>query len=356
MQHARREARFIFVALMAALGLAGLIVLPYVNTLTLAIVIGIVFRPVAKRLRRYVKSEGIAAAIALLLALVLVVTPLAFFGFRAGQEALGLYEHITRDHTIGELRSTSVPLQKLTQHLPVSVQDAIPDHVNLGPILRSAGAWVVDRAGSLFGIVTSLSLDLFLLIIGTYYVIKDGRRFVDYLIKIAPIKSEYDETLFRKLHASVVSVVRGSIAIAVLQGAFAGLGFFLFGVPNAALWGAATMIAALIPIVGTSITLIPAIIYLAVMGSVGYAILLLIWGMLIVGFIDNVFRGQFMKRGLAVHPFLILLSVLGGLEFFGPIGFISGPLLLSILMALLDIYTSSRDKADALDAPATLAS
>lgn len=355
MHRARREARFILVALLAVLALFAGLVLPYVNTLTLAVVIGIIFTPVADRIRRHVKSDGVAALVALLLALVLVVTPLAFFGFQAGEEAFGLYERITRDHTIGELQSTSVPLRQLAEKLPPSLRDAVPQQVDLGPVIRSAAAWVVERAGSLFGILTSLALDLFLLIIGTYYVIKDGRRFVRYLIGIAPIRSEYDDALFGKLHASVISVVRGSIAIAVLQGICAGIGFFLFGVPNAALWGAATVIAGLIPLVGTSITLIPAVGYLAVTGSPGSAVLLLIWGILIVGLIDNLFRGQFMKRGMAIHPFLILLSVLGGLEFFGPIGFISGPLMLSVLVALLDIYTASRERADALDAPATLA-
>ncbi len=348
---ARREARFLLFSLLAVAALVAMIVLPYVNTLTLAVVLGIVFSPLAGRLRKAVRSEALAAGLTLLIALILVITPLAFFGYQAGQEAFGLYERLTRDHTFGELSTASLPLQRLTGALPEGIRGLVPETLDLGPILRSAGAWIVERAGSLFGILTSLALELFLLIIGTYYVIKDGRRFVDYLVGLVPLEASYDRVLFDKLHASVISVVRGALVIAVIQGAAAGLGFFVFGVPNAALWGAATTVAALIPIVGTSITLVPAVAYLVLTGQPVLAAFLALWGVLIVGLVDNFFRGQVMKRGMDIHPFFILLSVLGGLEFFGPIGFISGPLLLSVLVALLDIYKSFRGR---LDAPATL--
>lgn len=346
---ARRQARFLLVSLLIVAALAGALILPYANTLTLAVVIGIVFSPLATRIRRKVRSESLAAMLTLLIALVLVITPLAFFGFQAGREAFGLYERLTRDQGLGTL--TSISLQHLVAVLPPAVRSLVPSTIDLDPILRSAGSWIVARAGSLFGILTSFALELFLLIVGTYYVIKDGKRFVDYLVGIAPLDSSYDRKLFTKLHASVISVVRGALVIAVAQGVAAGVGFFVFGVPNAALWGVATMVAALIPILGTALTLVPAVIYLALVGQPMLAVLLAIWGLFIVGLVDNFFRGQLMKRGMDIHPFLILLSVLGGLEFFGPIGFISGPLLLSVLAALLDIYASSRER---LDAPATL--
>ncbi len=354
MQSAHREGRFLLATLLGVLALAAYIALPYLNTLTLAIVIGIIFKPVSEWINQKIKSEGIAAGITLLLVLALVITPLAFFAFQAGEEAVGLYTRVTRDHTIGELSTASLSINHIAEKLPAELRVLVPDQIDVGPILRSVSSWVVERVGSLFGIVTGLALDLFLLIVGTYYVMKDGKRFVAYLIKIAPIEHDYEGQLFNKLHASVISVVRGSIAIAIIQGVAAGVGFFALGVPNPALWGAATIIASLIPIVGTAMTLVPAVIYLVATGAIGSALLLAGWGILIVGFVDNAFRGQFMKKGLDVHPFLILLSVLGGLEFFGPIGFISGPLLLSILMGLLDIYTSYRDKADSIDGTATL--
>jgi predicted PurR-regulated permease PerM len=349
-----REARFLLGAVLL-LGLLGfLVILPYVNTITLAVVIGITFMPVAERIKRVVRHESITALITLLIALVLVVTPLAFFSYRAGGEAVGLYDRFTRDHNVGQLTTQPLNLTRYTDALPVSLRDAIPHTIDVSPVIRSVGSWVVGKLGPAVGVVTTLILDIFLLIMATYYVLKDGNRFVKYLITLVPIDSEYEATLFKKLHASVISVVRGSIVIAIIQGVVAGIGFYVLGVPNAALWGSATVIASLIPIVGTALTLVPAIVYLVFTGSLTSALLLLLWGMLIVGFVDNAFRGQLMKKGMDVHPFLILLSVLGGFEFFGPIGFISGPLLLAIFMALLDIYVSYRERFDSIDTPATL--
>lgn len=353
-QPAHREARFL-IALVLIFGvIAAMVILPYLNTLTLAIVIGICFMPLAERLKRHMKRPGLASLLTLVIALVLVITPLAFFGYRAAGEAIGVYTKLTQGHTFGELSGTTIPLEGVAAHLPAAFRDALPQGIDLGPLLRSAGSWLVDRVGSFFGVVTNFALNLFLLLVGIYYVLKDGGKFVDYLIRVAPIEHEYEDILFRKLRASVVSVVRGSIAIAVIQGVAAGLGFWLLGVPNSALWGSATMVASLIPIMGTALTMVPAVIYLVATGSITSGILLAVWGFLIVGFVDNAFRGQLMKKGMDIHPFLILLSVLGGLEFFGPIGFISGPLLLAVLAALLDIYLSYRTRADALDAPATL--
>jgi predicted PurR-regulated permease PerM len=350
MPQAHREARFLIAAVIAISALALFVALPYLNTMTLAVVIGITFTPVYHRIRRFIRREGLAALATLTIALVLVVTPLAFFSYQAAGEAVSVYNLVTEDHTVGELAASSVPLAAVAKYLPPSLQDALPASIDLNPIFQS-----VDRIGSFFGVVTTFTLHLFLLLVGTYYVIKDGGRFVDYLIKLAPIEPEYEDTLFKKLHASVISVVRGSLMLAIIQGVIAGLGFFALGVPNSALWGAATAVASLVPIVGTALVIIPAVLYLLATGSFFNAGLLALWGLLVVGMVDNVLRGQLMKKGMDIHPFLILLSVLGGLEFFGPIGFISGPLLLAILASLLDIYISYRDRYDrALDAPGTL--
>ena len=126
--------------------------------------------------------------------------------------------------------------------------------------------------------------------------------------------------------------------MAVTQGLLAGIGFTIFGVPNAALWGFITVIAALVPILGTSIVLTPIIIYLFAFDTLFSAIGLLAWGMLAVGLIDNFLGPKLMQRKIRIHSFLILLSVLGGLSLFGPIGFLIGPLFLALLSTLLDIY------------------
>jgi predicted PurR-regulated permease PerM len=133
-------------------------------------------------------------------------------------------------------------------------------------------------------------------------------------------------------------VIKGSLLIALIQGMVSGTGFAIFGVPNPVLLGSVAIIAALIPNVGTAVVLTPAILYLYLTDQVWQSAGLLIWGITAVGLIDNLLGPTLIGRSSKIHPLLILLAVLGGLAFFGPLGFILGPLVISLLFAVLDIY------------------
>ncbi|OQW98324.1 MAG: hypothetical protein BWK74_04780, partial [Desulfobacteraceae bacterium A6] len=136
------------------------------------------------------------------------------------------------------------------------------------------------------------------------------------------------------------SVIKGNLTVAVIQGALTSAGFAVFGIPNAVLWGSVTAIAALIPGVGTSLVLIPAILFLFLSGKFLSGFGLLAWGAGAVGLVDNFLGPKLVGRGMQMHPFIILLSVLGGIGFFGPIGFLLGPLAISLLFAFLEIISS----------------
>ena len=126
--------------------------------------------------------------------------------------------------------------------------------------------------------------------------------------------------------------------IAVIQGASTSIGLAIFGVPNAIIWGMVAAVASLIPGLGTSLIILPAILYLFLNEQTMQAAGLIIWGMTAVGLIDNFLGPKIVGRGMKLHPLLVILAVLGGFAFFGPIGFILGPLTLGMFLALFDIY------------------
>ena len=126
--------------------------------------------------------------------------------------------------------------------------------------------------------------------------------------------------------------------MALIQGILTAVGFTFFGIPNATLWGSVAAITALIPGIGTALVLLPAILYLYFSGETLFAVGLLLWGMTAVGLVDNFLGPKLASYGMRLHPFLILLSVFGGVGFFGPLGFLLGPLVLSLLFALIEIY------------------
>ncbi len=165
-----------------------------------------------------------------------------------------------------------------------------------------------------------------------------GEKIKGALILWSPLPDKYDKDIATALHSSVDAVVRGRLLVSIAQGLFVGIGFFIFGVGSPVLWGFVAGIASLIPILGTSIVTLPAVIYLFASGEIGPGIGLLLWGAICVGLIDNVLSFFFFKGKISVHPLVILFSILGGVELFGPIGFLVGPIAVSAFAAFLKIY------------------
>jgi predicted PurR-regulated permease PerM len=129
--------------------------------------------------------------------------------------------------------------------------------------------------------------------------------------------------------------------VALLRGVFTALGFFFFGIPNPVLWGAIAGIAGLIPAIGIIVVFVPAILFTFYASGLPFALGLLVWGLLVVGLIDNVLAPRMVGKGMQVHSLFVLLAIFGGISYFGPLGIFLGPLTLSLLFALLSVYGGS---------------
>jgi predicted PurR-regulated permease PerM len=152
------------------------------------------------------------------------------------------------------------------------------------------------------------------------------------------LDNKYDEHIFTRIKKTITTIVKGVLLIAIIQGCLAGLGMWIFGVPNPTLWGTVSAVVSLVPGLGTAIIFIPAVAYMFVVGNTAYAIGLLLWGALIVGLVDNFLGPYLYSRGAEINPLVMLFSVLGGLSLFGPIGFIFGPIIVALFFTLIEIY------------------
>lgn len=202
--------------------------------------------------------------------------------------------------------------------------------------------WLVSHVGTAFASVLGIFLRVLIFMMALYYFLKEGMKLEKVLIKKSPLHDDDAATILNQLKRTISSVVKGSLAIACIQGALAGVGFLIFGVPNAALWGVSTAVAALIPGVGTSLVLGPAIIYLFITGSLWQAVGMLLWSVFLVGLIDNFLAPRLMGKGAMLHPLVILLSVLGGIALYGPVGIFLGPLTISFLFAVFTVYSNKK--------------
>ncbi|HEY4482822.1 MAG TPA: AI-2E family transporter [Candidatus Paceibacterota bacterium] len=329
-----------FLLLLIALSvfLAFSILRPFLVVLALAVIFATVLDPVYKRLlSRLAGRAGLASLLTMLVLAVFVVTPLVILGVQILQEAQDLY--ITLSAGTGRDLITNL-INTVANSLGAYLPGADAFSADLDQYIKQALSFMLSHLGGIFSGVASFVGSSVLFLIALYYLLRDGHRLRDEVVRVSPLSDRDDNTILSKLALAVNSVVRGRLLIALIQGVLCALGFLAVGVPNPFLWGSLAAVSAVIPGIGTALVLVPAVLYLFAVGQSIQGLGLLIWGLVVVGLIDNLLGPKLLGAGIKLHPLIILLSVLGGLAYFGPVGFLLGPLCMSLLFTLLDIYFS----------------
>jgi len=337
MDYKKVQASF-FLSVFGLVGILTVIIfLPYIYPVIFSFILAVVFYPLYKsllKLKFFKRFKGIASVLIVLLVLVIVLLPLISLGLILVKEATGLYTSLVEQEFS----------YKLVQKIDVFVVNIMPQFANydltasFDDFAKEGLNFIIKNLGAIFSNIIAVALGFFIMLFSLYYVLKDAHKIKKQVILISPLSDKYDKRIIKKLMLAVNSVMKGTLLVALIQGVLAGLGFWIFGVPNPVLLGALTVIASLIPAVGTAAIMIPGVIYLGLLGSYLPALGLLIWAALLVGMIDNVLRPKLIEKDIDIHPLLILLSALGGIVVFGASGFILGPIVIALLYSLLDIY------------------
>ncbi len=338
----KTQTHFLVILLIGAFILSYFVFSPFLVPLILAVVFAVVFDPFFKKiLGKMPEKKSLASFLTTASIIFFILVPITFIGSQLLSESRQLYSTISDNNTVSSLfNQKSGALYELQRRFP-NVLNFSSDFSHYS---KQIVAWITQNIGVIFSSFTSIIMGFFIFAISLYYIFKDGKTFKEMLVKLSPLTDLDDEFILNKLKSAINSVVRGNLTIALIQGFLTAFGFIIFGIPNFVIWGTIASICALIPSFGTSLVVVPGIIYLFVIGSFWPAIGLLLWGMLAVGLIDNFLAPKLIGKNMSMHPMIVLFSVLGGMVFFGPIGFILGPLTLSFLMALLDIYREATKK------------
>lgn len=199
-------------------------------------------------------------------------------------------------------------------------------------------SFLSDNIAKIFSTTLATIFSFVLMLLSIFYFLKDGERWRKAIVSLSPLSDIDDRKIITRLSRSVNGIMKGYLFIALIQGLLMGIGLWIFGVPNPALWGVLAAIVSLIPSVGTALVSVPAIIFLYATGQTFSALGLLIWSVAIVGMIDNLLSPIFVGKNINIPPFLILFSVLGGIALLGPVGVLIGPLVVSLLFTLVSIY------------------
>jgi predicted PurR-regulated permease PerM len=306
---------------------------PFVSALALSAIIVTICYPLYTRILRITprKNPTIAALLTTLFVLLVVIIPVFLITSALVNEAVSVYKIVNSEQFV---------LEDSLFALESEVRNYFPGfELNVTEYLKQAASWLALNLGAIFAGTASTIFLFFIAMLGSFYLFRDGRAFTKVLVKISPLPDSQDEVIMKRLALAVRSVVTGTVLIALIQGVLTAFGLWIFGFERAILWGVIAAFGALIPSVGTTIVFVPAVVYLLFNGLYLQGIGLLVWGTLAVGLIDNLLGPYLMSRGNKLHPFLILLAVLGGLSVFGPIGFIVGPVLISLFIVLLELYS-----------------
>ena len=346
MDHRKLENYF-FLSLIVSVGLFSLYLIgPYSYPLIIAIVISIIFRPIYNWFVKVLRSKTLASLMTVLTFLVTILLPILLIGTQLVSEINRLYDFfINQPAGVELIHKTEIVINTTLQELNLIPPETQGFTFELSTYIKTSLNWAINNLGLIFGSLSGLLLDLFILILALYYLFKDGHHLKEVVVRLSPLKDKYDQEIITKLKVAVNSVIKGSVVIAIVQGLLAAIGFIIFGVDNPALWGSVAGIASFIPGVGTALVTIPAAAYLFVTGHQIAAIGLGIWAVVGIGLVDNFLYPILVKRDTKIHSFFILLSVIAGLTFFGPLGVLLGPLTLSLLFALIDIYSISAKEA-----------
>lgn len=338
MSYQKSELYFLVTLLAGMFVVIFFIFEPFIYALILGVIFATVFSPIHKRILSALReNRGLSALFTTVFVLLVIVVPVTLLSTQIFQEATSLYSSVVNN---GDTTNISLALEDSVRNLGIPFLPT--GSLDFSQYMKQGLSFLIEHLGTIFSNVAKIMVGIIVLFIALYYLFKDGHQLKKSVIALSPLSDVYDETIFRKLELAINSVVRGSISVALVQGVLTAIGLTIFGVPNPVLWGSMAAVAALIPGVGTSLILIPSILFLFFTGATTSAVGLLIWGIVAVGLVDNVLGPKIVGKGAKLHPFLILLSILGGIGLFGPIGFLFGPLALSLLFAFLEIYSTIR--------------
>ena len=319
---------------------------PFLMAILLAAILAGLVYPVQVVLLRWMRGRKTWASLGTLVVVVLLVglPLLAFFGLVATQavevsQAAGpwIQQQISQ---VGEWDQKVRNLPILAR-LP-AVQRVLPSSqevvAKVGEAASGVGTFLVRSLAQVTRGTVGFFLQLFIMLYAMFFFLADGKSILHRILFYIPLPPEDEALLLEKFVSVARATLKGSLLIAVIQGVMAGMAFWVAGVPGWAFWMTVTIVVAIIPAVGGAIVWIPMALYLVATGHAGAALGVALWCGLAVGTVDNFLRPRLVGRDTRMSDLLILLSTLGGIILFGPVGFVVGPIVAALFVTVWHLY------------------
>jgi predicted PurR-regulated permease PerM len=343
------------VVLVALVSAAFLMVLaPFAGAVLWATFIAIVFAPLQRRMLELTGARPTLAALATLALIVLIVIlPLTLLGASVVQEASLVYQKLRS----GEIQLVHT-LQLAMDMLPAWTHGLL-ERFGLGDVaaLQDKATALLTRSGQI--ITTRLlgfgqdTLDFlvafFIMLYLLFFLLRDGEQLAGRIAQAVPLQPRQTARLLSQFVTVVRATVKGNIAVALVQGSLGAVAFWFLGLSAPLFWGAVMAVLSLLPAVGAALVWIPVALYYVFAGDLVSAIGLALWGVLVIGLVDNVLRPLLVGKDTHMPDYLVLLATLGGIAVFGINGFVVGPVVASMFLVSWNLLTQARTRQAAPD-------
>ena len=337
---------------------------PFFAPLICAGLLACVFYPVYQGILKRVKGrENLASVLTIILILAGVIGPLSFLTAEVIDQGEDIIQKTRQWHQTGQWKNM-LENEHLIAFINQPHVDGLLDRLQIPPLdgprtLETMMPWVVDNiskalnetatktismAGKVFGNLFINVMNILIAIFAMFYAFRDGPRMLEYVTGMLPLKSTHEKAILSQIRNISQAIVVGSFLTAVSQALVAMVALKIVGIPTL-FWGLLIGIASLIPIVGTALIWVPLVTYLYLKGEIWQATFLFIWCAVAVGSIDNFLRPFFMKGKSGMSTIVLFFALLGGLQVYGAMGLIYGPLIFGICAVLLFIYRMENQEA-----------
>lgn len=345
---------FFSVLLFAILLLAFYITKPFLAALVTGATIAYLAYPLYKKVLAYTKNKNAASIIVTLFVVLIFVIPSVVLLNFVSREAYATYKSLS-EHNLGTnfmkilCREESWVSCRTTKLFIGFLPEKDLDYYMQVTIEKITG-FIIENVSKLLVSIPSFLLDFFVMLFAVYYLLKDGDAISQRIKDIIPLTESHKKRVTEKFHDVASGVFYGNILAAILQGSLVGMGFLILGIPSPVLWGFVMMLFAFVPVIGSSIVWLPAALNLIFIGylqndnsSAVRGFFLVAYGIFVMVGVDSIIKPKLIGSRANVHPVLVLVGILGGLNFFGFIGLILGPVMLALLMVFIDIYEEEKE-------------
>lgn len=347
-----RTNNFFFIVLLLLVSAAFFtLIQPYYSAIIWAVILTLIFYPLRIRLSAILRGrDGLASLITVVLICVIVFIPMMMVLSSLAFEINSLYQRLQNNATnLPQLLSDGIA------HLPEWAKAWLRDNdfdsvtsirEKLSGVALSVGRYLAGSAVIIGKGTVGITIGFCLMVYLLFFLLKDGAVLVRKIFEAVPLSVKIKRRLFLKFAGVARATVKGTLVVAIVQGALGGIGFWFAGFNGIVLWASLMAVLSLIPAVGTAIVWVPAVIFLYASGELMTAILLTVYFVVVVGLADNILRPLLVGKDTRMPDYLILLTTIGGLEFFGINGFVLGPMIAALFISSWNLLAEARTSSD----------